>query len=99
ENVGIVVLSGSFRAEAVRAKGCANPFHLVGCDGNADSGAADQDSLFTLSVLDRLSHLSGINGVIHRIGAVASIILIGDLLILQILDYLLLQIVTCLVAS
>ena len=53
--VGIVVQAGCLCAEAVGAECCTDSFHFVCRDRNADSGSADQDSLITRSVLDRMA--------------------------------------------
>lgn len=54
--VGIVVQAGCLCAEAVGAECCTDSFHFVCRDRNADSGSADQDSLITRSVLDRMAY-------------------------------------------
>ena len=74
--VGIVVQAGCLCAEAVGAECCTDSFHFVCRDRNADSGSADQDSLITRSVLDRMAYFSGINRIINCLVAVASEVLI-----------------------
>ena len=63
--VGIVVQAGCLCAEAVGAECCTDSFHFVCRDRNADSGSADQDSLITRSVLDRMAYFSGVNRIIN----------------------------------
>jgi len=74
--VGIVVQAGCLCAEAVGAECCTDSFHFVCRDRNADSGSADQDSLITRSVLDRMAYFSGVNRIINCLVAVASEVLI-----------------------
>src|SRR5699024_11589639 len=61
--IGIVVQAGRFRTEAVRTQRRADSRHLIGCNGNADSGSADQDSLVAGTLKDRVSYLSRINRI------------------------------------
>ena len=46
--------------------------HLVGDDGHADAGAADQNAALVLAGGDVLGHLQGEIGIIHRVVAVGS---------------------------
>lgn len=86
--VGIVVQAGCLCAEAVGAECCTDSFHFVCRDRNADSGSADQDSLITRSVLDRMAYFSGVNRIINCLVAVASEVLIFQSLFVQICFYL-----------
>ena len=97
--VGIVVQAGCLCAEAVGAECCTDSFHFVCRDRNADSGSADQDSLITRSVLDRMAYFSGVNRIINCLVAVASEVLIFQSLFVQICFYLLHQLISAVVAS
>ena len=97
--VGIVVQAGCLCAEAVGAECCTDSFHFVCRDRNADSGSADQDSLITRSVLDRMAYFSGVNRIINCLVAVASEVLLFQSLFVQICFYLLHQLISAVVAS
>ena len=97
--VGIVVQAGCLCAEAVGAECCTDSFHFVCRDRNADSGSADQDSLITRSVLDRMAYFSGVNRIINCLVAVASEVLIFQTLLVQICFSLLHQLISAVVAS
>ena len=97
--IGIVVLSGGLSAEAVCTECCTDSLHLVRCYGNAYTCAADQNSLVTLSALNGFSDFSRINGIIHRLIAVTSEILVWNLVLLQISDNLLFQLKSAMVTA
>ena len=83
--VGIVVQAGCLCAEAVGAECCTDSFHFVCRDRNADSGSADQDSLFTFTILYRSCHFFCINRIINSLLTVASIVNILYILLIQML--------------
>src|SRR5699024_7875258 len=97
--IGIVVQAGRFRTEAVRTQRRADSRHLIGCNGNADSGSADQDSLVAGTLKDRVSNLSRVNRIVHSLRAAASEIFILQSLAVQICLYLLHQFISAMVTS
>ena len=44
KDIGIVMQSCRFRAEAVCTECCTHTFYFIRCDGDTDTGSADQDS-------------------------------------------------------
>ena len=64
EDVGVVVQAGCLGREAVPAKGGADSVDLVRCDGNADSGAADDDAVLIFAARNGLSDSASEVGII-----------------------------------
>ena len=72
QNVGVVVQTGVFCAEAVGAAGSADSLDLVGSHRDADAGAANQDADVTFSAGDFVTGSLGNVGIIHRVFVVAA---------------------------
>ena len=79
KDVGIIVKSCCLCGKAVCTYSGTNSLDLVGCNGNADSGSAYQNSKITLAIQNAVCNLLGINRVIRRLGAVAAIVLVRNL--------------------
>ena len=99
QNVGIVVQSRCLCTEAVGAKCSTDAFYLVGCDGNTDSGSADQDSFLKFSSCNSLCHFFAVDRVIYRLCAAAAEIVVCNSSVFQMLLYFLHQFVTAVVTS
>src|SRR6185369_17306148 len=68
ENVHVVVLDPLVRRVDVVAHGAADSVQLGYRNGSADTGAADEDSALGVSVLDQLSELSRLVGIVDPDG-------------------------------
>ena len=99
KDIGVVMKSGSFRAEAVGAESRADPLYLIGCDGDPYACPADQDPLVAFSAQNGFRHSFGINRVIGRLKAVAAIVDIGNLLFVQVFFDLLFQFKSSVITS
>ena len=62
EDVRIVVAAGHLGGVAVAAQGGADALDLVGGDGDADAGAADEDAALALPVRDGAGHGLAVDG-------------------------------------
>ena len=76
EDVGVVVLARSLGREAVAAQRRADALELVGNNGDANAGAADDDTAVTLAALNRARNLGGIVRVVNGFGAVRAKVLV-----------------------
>ena len=72
QHIGIIVAAGHLRAEGIAAQGTADPLHLVGGDGDADSGGADHDAFLTAAVSHGHSRRLGEDGVVTALLAVTA---------------------------
>ena len=64
EHIGVVVTAAHLRHEGIGAQGAAYAADLVGGDGDADAGGADDDALLTLAGGYGLSRRLGIDRVV-----------------------------------
>ena len=99
KNVGIVMFAGQTGCGRVMTEGAPNAGDLVGCDGNADAGRADDDPLLTLAGGHCLSHSPAIIGIVTGIQTVGSEILYFLSLFLQVSDHFLFQFKAAVVGS
>ena len=67
ENVGVVVLTRQSRGKGVRAAGGANAAVLVGGDGHADAGSADQEAEIGFFILERFTDLLRVDRIITAV--------------------------------
>ena len=99
QNISIIMLPGRLCAEAVCTQRCPDSFHLICSNRNADSCSADQNPFLAFAALYSSPYFSGVDGIIYRLGAVASKIFIRNLFFLQIFYNLLFQLITAMVTS
>ena len=67
QNIGIVVQTGSLSTEAISADSRTNPFIAVGCNGNADTGATDQNTSIASSLLNLFYYFLCVHRIVYRI--------------------------------
>src|SRR5699024_8151806 len=72
QNIGIVVQTGEFSAEAVGAAGSADAFDLVCSHRDADAGAADENAHLALAADDLVAGSLGDVWIVHRVFVVAA---------------------------
>ena len=80
QHVGVVVPAGELGGQGVAAQGAADALDLVGGDGDADAGGADDDALLTLAGGHGLGGGLAEGGVVAALGAVGAEVLTGDAL-------------------
>ena len=74
EDVGVVVFAGELGGEDVVGQGRADARDFVGGDGNADAGAAYDDSQIVLFRGDALAYGFAKVGIVHRVFRRSSLI-------------------------
>lgn len=97
QHIGVVVPAGELGGEHVTAQGAADAVHLVGRDGDADSGSADNDALFAPALRHRLGGGLAEDGVVAAVDAVGAEVLAGNSLSGQIGLEVLLELVAAVV--
>ena len=99
QDVGVVVLAGGLGGEAVPAQGAADAGDLVGGNGHADAGAADEDAALALPGSDGLRHRFGVNGIVAGIVGISSDVLHSVSLFLKVSLKMLLEIVSAVITT
>ena len=99
QDIGVIVLTGRFRGEAVMADSRADPLITVCCYGDAESGPADQNSLLALSAQDALHICSFIDWIVCRLRIESPEILIFDSFLIQVGNNLLHEIKSAVVTA
>ena len=79
--------------------GAADALDLVGGDGDADAGGADDDALFACAGGHQPGHLFAINGIVHAFGGKAAHVLKVDVVLLQPDENVLLQQIAAVIAA
>ena len=64
QHIGVVVAAGELGGEGIAAQGAADAVDLVGGDGDADAGGADDDAPVTAAVGHRLGGRLAEDGVV-----------------------------------
>ena len=99
QHVGVVVAAGHLRHERVGTQGAAHAVNLVGGDGNADAGGADDDATLTLAGGHRLRRSLGKDGIVAALCGVAAEIPVVQAVSVQVFDDVLLQGVSAVVRT
>ena len=94
-NIMIVGVGG----QGVGAVGAADASHLIGGDGNADAGGADDDALVALTGGHHAAYLLAVHGIVYALGRVAAHILEVDVVLLQPDENVLLQQIAAVIAA
>ncbi len=99
EDVGVVMLPRGFGGEAVPAEGAADAADLVGRDGDADAGAADEDAALAFARGNGLRDRLAVDGIVAGGVRVGPEILIGKAPLLEVGDDRLLESVAAVIAA
>ena len=99
EDVRIVVAAGHLGGVAGAAQGGAEALDLVGGDGDADAGAADEDAALVLPARDGAGHGLAVDGVVAALFAVRAEVLVGKAQLVEMAHDLLLEGKTAVVTS
>ena len=83
--------AGHLGGVAVAAQGGADALDLVGGDGDADAGAADEDAALVLPARDGAGHGLAVDGVVAALFAVRAEVLVGKAQLVQMAHDLLLE--------
>ena len=78
QHIGVIVAAGHLSGQGIAAQGTANTLDLVGGDGNADAGGADDDAPVTLAGGDRFCGGFSENRIVTAFLVGTAEILIGD---------------------
>ena len=79
--------------------GAADALDLVGGDGDADAGGADDDALFAFAGGHQPGHLLAVNGIVHAFGGEAAHVLKVDVVLLHPDENVLLQQIAAVIAA
>ncbi len=99
EHIGIVVALGHGSGIGIAAGEGPDVLHLVGCQGNADTRAADGDAAVCLPLCHQCGHLIAGDGIIITLRGIRTYIDHLNALFLQILLNLLLHFYRCMIIS
>lgn len=99
KNIGIIMLSCSFRHKAVCTVGCSDSLITVGCNCNTNACTADQNTFFTFTYKNCFCYLFGIIRIVTGICGISTVILIFQAVLLQIFLHFLHQFITTMITS